>query len=200
MVQIHEIEQGTQEWFELRKGKLTGSNATPIGANGAGLITYCKEVVMELIGIEKKQLTGSDIERGNELESYARMCYELKEGVSVREVGFITNTKYENVGVSPDGLVGEEGGIEIKAKNDMKHFNLLMGEENEIPNNQIQMLLLVTERKWWDFVSYNPNFSQPLFVKRIYSDEIYQAKLIKGFEAGNQLIAEYKNKYESIVL
>lgn len=200
MVKLHDIEQGTNVWFELRKGKLTGSNATPIGANGAGLVTYCKEVVLSTLGIEKNLLIGTDIERGNELEDYARMSYELKEEVDVVQIGFITNSKYEDVGVSPDGLVGEDGMIEIKAKNDIKHFSLILGEETEIPRNQIQMLLLVSERKWCDFVSYNPNFETPIFIKRIYNDEKYQAKLLEGFITGRNLITEYKNKYKSFVV
>ena len=57
------------------------------------------------------------------------------------------------------------------------------------------MTLLVSERKWWDFVSFNPNFSKPLFVKRIYPDLEYFEKLKKGFNTGNKLISEFVNNY-----
>jgi hypothetical protein len=190
MVHYHNIEQGSPEWFELRKRKLTASHATAIGASGAGLKTYCKEIVLELIGIEKEHYTNADIERGNELESIARSSYEFQTGNEVEEVGFITNDKFENAGMSPDGLIGEDGGCEIKARNDIKHLSLILGETKEIPVNQIQMSLLISERKWWDFISFNPNFKNPLFIKRIYPDPIYFEKLKKGIIEGNKLIEQ----------
>jgi len=195
MVRYHNIEQGTPEWFELRKGKLTASNATAIGANGAGLITYCKEIVLELIGVEKEHYTNSDIERGNELESIARSSYEFQTGYEVEQVGFITNDLYKNAGMSPDGLIGLDGGCEIKARNDIKHFSLILGETKEIPVNQIQMSLLISERKWWDFISFNPNFKNPLFIKRIYPDLKYFKKLKSGIIKGNELIEQMLNTY-----
>jgi len=195
MVRYHNIEQGTPEWFELRKGKLTASNATAIGANGAGLITYCKEIVLELIGVEKEHYTNSDIERGNELESIARSSYEFQTGYEVEQVGFITNDLYKNAGMSPDGLIGLDGGCEIKARNDIKHFSLILGETKEIPVNQIQMSLLISERKWWDFISFNPNFRNPLFIKRIYPDLKYFEKLKSGIIKGNELIEQMLNTY-----
>lgn len=196
MVNYHDIEQGSQEWFDLRKGKLTASNATAIGANGAGLVTYCKEIVLELIGIEKERYTNIDIERGNELEPLARSAYEFQTGNEVKEVGFITNDLYPNVGMSPDGLIGIDGGCEIKARNDIKHFSLILGETKEIPVNQIQMSLLLSEREWWDFISFNPNFSKPLFIKRIYPDLKYFEKLKAGIIKGNELIESMLKSYK----
>lgn len=197
MIEIHNIEQSSEEWFEFRKGKLTGSNATAIGANGAGLKTYCKKVAAELCGKERSQFTNSEIERGNELEPYGVATYELTTGYDVDIVGCVTNSKYYNVLISPDGLVGDDGGIEIKARNDDKHFSLIMGDEKKIPFNQIQMCLLVTEREWWDFVSINTNFSKPIFIKRIFPDEKYFKKLLDGFDSGNKLINEYLEKYNN---
>ena len=54
MIKFHNVIQGSEEWLELRKGKLTGSKATPIGANGAGLKTYCKEIAMDISGVYKE--------------------------------------------------------------------------------------------------------------------------------------------------
>lgn len=198
MIKYHNIEQCSDEWFELRKRKLTGSNATAIGANGAGLKTYCKEIVIDLVRItEKDSFINADIERGNELESIGVSAYELENNVTVKSVGFITNDEFENVGVSPDGLVGTDGGVEIKARNDQKHLSLILGETKEIPINQIQMCLLVTGRKWWDFISVNTNFDKPIFVKRIYPDLKYFDKLKAGFETGNKLIKEYEQAYRN---
>jgi hypothetical protein len=190
MVHYHNIEQGSPEWFELRKRKLTASHATAIGASGAGLKTYCKEIVLSIIGIEKEEYTNQDIERGNELEGIARAAYEFQTGNEVEQIGFITNDKFENAGASPDGLIGKDGGCEIKARNDIKHLSLILGETKEIPFNQIQMSLLISERKWWDFISFNINFKNPLFIKRIYPDFVYFEKLKKGIIEGNKLIEQ----------
>jgi len=195
MIQYHNIEQGTDEWFGLRKGKLTASNATAIGANGAGLKTYCKEIVLELIGVEKEYYTNADIERGNDLENIARSAYEFQTGNTIKEVGFITNDLYLNSGMSPDGLIDDNGGCEIKARNNNKHFSLILGETKEIPFNQIQMSLLISEREWWDFISFNPNFNKPLFIKRVYPDLAYFEKLKNGIIKGNELIKSMLNSY-----
>jgi len=196
MIKIHNVDQVSDEWFELRKGKMTGSNATAVGANGKGLETYCKKISIGIIREEKEeQYSNADIERGKELESIGLTTYEFETGVTVENVGFITNDIYKNVGCSPDGLVGLDGGIEIKARNDEKHFSLIQGETKEIPFNQIQMCLLVTERKWWDFISINVNFDKPIFILRVFPDEKYFDKLKKGFDKGNDLIEKYCKNY-----
>lgn len=193
MIEYHNIEQKSEEWFELRKGKLTGSNATAIGANGAGLKTYCKKIVLEMMGINQDTFQSKDMERGNELEDIARTAYELHTGLAVIETGLVTNSKFEDVSVSPDGLIYTNGGVEIKCRNDENHLSLILGDTKLIPTNQIQMTLKVTEREWWDFVNFNPNFSKPLFIKRIFPDKEYFEKLDKGFETGRGLIKEYNN-------
>ena len=197
MVQYHNFEQKSEEWFEFRLGKLTASNATAIGACGAGLNTYARNIAMELFGIKKKQITNADIERGNEYEPYAATSYEFEFNMNVAHIGCITNDLYPNVCISPDGLIGDDGGLEIKARNDEKHFALICGDKSDIPYNQIQMSLLISERKWWDFASYNPNFTKHLFVERIFPDPMYFEKLKKGFIVGNEKIEQYKNMYNN---
>ena len=196
MIKYHDIKQVSDEWFELRKGKLTGSNATAIGANGAGLKTYCKKIAAEMCGAERNNYTNKDIERGNELEPLAVTAYEMHTGNNIDIIGCVENSDYQNVLISPDGLIGKDGGTEIKARNDEKHFSLIIGEEKEIPFNQIQMSLLVADRKWWDFVSINTNFAKPIFIKRIFPNEVYFEKLKKGFLSGNTMIKEYIDKYK----
>jgi len=197
MIHYHEMQQGSTEWDEIRKGKLTASNATAIGANGTGLKTYCESIALDIIGSQKDHYINEVMERGNILEPTARTAYEFEKGVSIKEVGFITNDRYENVGVSPDGLITLDGGVEIKARNNNKHFSLILGNTKEIPYSQIQMTLLITERAWWDFVSFNPNLSKPLFIKRIYPDVKYMEKLETGFIEGNKLIKSYVEIYNS---
>ena len=200
MIKLHnELIQGSQEWLDFRKGKLTASHATAIGATGAGIKTYCMDITREMCGIEKPEINNADIERGNEMEPIAITHYEMTTGLKVNAAGCITNSKYVNTLASPDGLVGSDGGIEVKARNDAKHYSLIQGETKEIPKNQIQMCLLLSEREWWDFISFNPNFEKSMFVKRIYPDPKYFEKLKAGFKIGSELIKQYLetyNKYE----
>lgn len=187
-----DIEQGTDEWFEIRKGKMTASNAQAIGNNGKGLDSYIIELMSEYYSSEKKeQYTNDHIERGKELESIARNVYELENNVEVEQIGFIEYDKY--IGCSPDGLVNHDGGIEIKCINDVAYFKLLLNREKEIDTKyiwQVQMCLLVTGRKWWDLCFYNPNYKESMVIFRIEPDKEKHDALKKGFEIGKNKIIE----------
>lgn len=190
-----EIKQGTPEWHEMRKGKLTASNAQAIAANGKGLESYIIAMLAEKYSNNREKYTNSDMERGMELEEQARMTYEI-ENEKVEEVGFIETDEY--VGCSPDGLIGDEGGLEIKCVNDVNFFKLLVDGQKAIDAKylwQVQMCLLVSERKWWDLAVYNPNFDNNLIVFRSVKDLAMQEKLIIGIEKGKRLIGELEKKY-----
>ena len=185
---IHTMEQGTEEWFAVRQLKLTGSNATAIGNNGAGLKTYISKIIAEFIG-HKKSWQSAETDRGHELEPIGRAKYEFERNVEVVEVGFIEYNQY--VGVSPDGLVGDDGMIEHKARNDEKHLELLMtGNVDSGTIWQMNMQMLITNRKWCDFISYNPNFKNSMFVKRFYPDPDKFAKLKVGIYEGTKMLKE----------
>lgn len=195
-MQIHRMEQRSPEWFEIRKGKMTASEAQCIAANGVGLKTYILGILAEKYSNNRESFSSKDTERGNELEPAARMTYEI-EHENVETVGFIEQDEY--TGCSPDGLVGDDGGFEAKCPNDVNFFKLLVGGEKEIPAMyvwQCQMSLLITGRKWWDLVFYNPNFDQNLIVFRIYPELAKQEKLIVGIAKGKALIQEFTQKYE----
>lgn len=181
-----DIVQQTPEWFELKKGKMSASHATAIGNCGKGLETYTRQIVRDMI-VEKQYFSNKDMERGNELEPIARITYEFETGQSVQQIGFITYNDF--VGCSPDGLVSDDGGLELKARNDEIHFGLLLGDSVDSSTIwQMNMNMLITRRKWWDFGSYNPNFKHSLFIKRFLPDEVKFAALLKGFELGEQMI------------
>ena len=185
---IHNIEQGSDVWFEVRKLKLTASKATAISANGAGLKTLVNELILNMF-IDKEAYTNANLERGNELEPIARSKYEFEYGVEVLEVGFIEHT--EHSGYSPDGLVGDEGLIEIKARNNAIHLELLRTKKIDTGTVwQMQMGMLVTGRKWCDFISYNPNFKNSMLVIRVERDEIAISKIEKGIVEGTKMIKE----------
>lgn len=195
-MKIHNIEQGSQEWFDIRKMKMTASKAQAIGSNGAGLKTYIMELMAESIAkVPEDRYTNADIEAGNNLESDARALYELETGFEVKKVGFVELDEY--VGASPDGLIDDNGGIEIKCKNNKKHFEVILNGEKAIESQyiwQMQMQMWVCNLKWVDFVSFNPNFEQSLVVYRIMRDETMIEKLKIGVESGKKMIEEIKNK------
>ena len=189
---IHDdIIQQSEEWYKIRRGKITASHATAIANCGKGLNSYILEIMADYFSCaEKEQFSNKHTERGNKLEPIARSIYEIETGNTVKQVGFIEYNDY--VGCSPDGLVGDDGGIEIKCPDDKEYFKLLLEKEGAISSDymwQVQMNLLITERKWWDLIFYNPNYKQTIIVFRIYPDEEAQKKLKQGF-----IIAEKKIK------
>lgn len=198
-MEIINVEQGSEDWFKAREFKLTGSHAQEIGNYGKGLDTYCLKLASEYYSTATKEhFTSKDTERGNELEPIARGMYELDRGVEVVEVGFIKISDY--VGCSPDGLVGDDGLIEIKSPDDIGHFRMIINGEKEIDSKylwQVQMNLLLTDRKWADLIFYNPNFKENMIVYRILPDKEKHEELNKGIEKGVKMLQEYKQKYEN---
>lgn len=198
-MQIHNVEQKTKEWFDIRKGKMTASKATAIGNAGKGLETYIYELMAEYYSsADKEQFSSSHTDRGNEYEPVARDVYSFENGVDVETVGFIELSEY--VGCSPDGLVGDDGGTEIKSPDDKKYILYLLNKENEIDSGyiwQCQMNMLITDRKWWDLIIYNPNFEKSMLVFRIHRDLKKFEALKKGFEKGEVLIKSIKERIEN---
>ena len=193
---IKDIKQQSPEWFKIREGKMTASHAQAIGNAGKGLETYVYDLVAEeYSSAEKEHFTNEHTERGNELEEVARGIYELENNVSVEQVTFVEYNEY--VGCSPDGLVGEDGLIEIKSLIDTEYLKYLIFGEKQIDTKyiwQCQMQMLVTGRKWNDLVIYNPNFKKSMLVFRIEQDKEMFDKLLNGFEVGKKLILELKEK------
>ncbi len=203
---IHKVEQGTQEWHNLRSEyPLTASYAQAIGNHGAGLETLCwNKVAEKYSNTPKEELNLKDLLRGKELEPVAREMYELTTGNKVNEIGFVTD---ENIsikgGASPDGEVGEDGLVEIKSFDDTKHFKTIIelkktGTFKIEPQYiwQMQQQLLFTGRKWVDFIAYNPNYKESLLIQRVYPDMLMQEKLKIGLKLGEKIISEIENNYK----
>ena len=199
-MKIHAVTQGTDPWFDLRcQFPLTASNAQAIATAGKGLDTLCNQKLSEKYSSAPiERYSGADTERGNELEPQARSIYEMKMDVEVVEAGFVTNENVSPVaGASPDGMVGEDGLVEIKCHNDEKHFTKVAEFKKTgkftIDSKydwQMQMQMLVTERNWCDMAIFNPNFKDSLVVMRVFKDEEKQMKLYKGLKVGEQLLKE----------
>lgn len=197
-MKIHNIEQRTEDWYNIRKGKMTASSADTIIANGKGLETYIYNLMAEYYSsAEKESYINADMQRGIDLEPEARLEFEFYTNLDVQEVGFIEYNEF--IGVSPDGLIGDDGLIEIKCPNDSVYFKLLLSD-NIKPEYiaQMQMQLYVTNRQYCYFVSYNPNFEKSLYIKKITRDEEMIEKLKKGLDKGTELIKEIKNNFRKV--
>ena len=198
-MQIHLMPQKSPEWFAVRKLKLTASHAQEIAACGKGLDTYVNNIVADAIAQkEDEKYSNFDMERGKDMEDEARTIYELETGNEVKEVGFIELN--ESVGISPDGIVGDDGGVEIK-RHDNNVFTKLVcsGDIDSKYEWQIYMSLFVTGRKWWDYVAYNPNYRRSIYIKRIYPDTEKFAKLQKGIEIGILKTKEHFEKMNKFI-
>lgn len=203
-MQIHNVEQKSPEWFTLRlEYPLTASKAQAIGNQGKGLETLCWEQLSKKYSSgEASKFTNGHLERGVELEPQAVSIYELKTGNTVKMVGFITNEAISKVGgVSPDGLINEDGNLEVKCFEDTKYFKMLVDFRTkgdfEIESGylwQMQMQMLFNGRLWTDFVAYNPNYSESMLIKRVYPDAVMQQKLITGLRMGEKIINEIESK------
>lgn len=172
--------QGSPEWHQARLGCPSGSGfkrlITSRGEPSTTAETYINELIAEKVTGEPTFVTETEwMTRGKELEVDAKCLYEFDQGVDIQDVSFIKDDHYE-FGVSPDGLIGKDGGIEIKCPKPSTHIQYL--RTNKVPSiyiAQIQGCMMVTERKWWDFMSFHP-MMKPLII-RVHRDEEYISKL-----------------------
>lgn len=199
-MKIHNnLEQCSEEWFKVRNGKMTASNAHTISVAGKGLDTYITKVVSDLFASHKEEgYKSKEMERGNELEAQAKSIYELNNDVNIQNVGFIEHSDY--IGCSPDGLINDDGGIEIKCINNRDYFELLIKKEEPDASHiwQVQMCLMITGRKWWDLVYYNPSFKESTCVFRLTPDLEKIEKLKKGLSLGEEKIKSLVDTYNSL--
>ena len=197
-MKIYNFDQRTEDWYNIRKGKMTASNASIIATNGKGLETYIYSLMADYYSnAEQEHYVNADMQRGIDLEPEAKIEFQFYTGLDVQEVGFVELNEY--VGVSPDGLVGDDGLIEVKCPKDDIYFRLLLnGNIKPEYIAQMQMQMLVTKRKHCYFVSYNSNFEKTLFIKKIDRDEEMIAKIQAGLDYGTKLIKEIKCNYEKL--
>ena len=188
---VHDVPQGSDEWLALRAGLITASEMNSVMARGQGKtrLAYMYRLIGErMTGEPTDSFSNKHTERGHEQEPVARELYEIETGNVVRETGFITN---HDIGYSPDGIVGDDGLIEIKSK--LPHLQAEVLDSGKVPASHIKQCqcgLWVTERQWLDFISYCPGM--PLFIQRVERDE----KLIAEMEAA--VYAFYSDMEEKI--
>lgn len=158
-------EQGSPEWKQARCGNITGSRCYDMAARTEDGKRYLKkrnqyrdELICErLTGHPHPHYVSPEMQWGIEQEQFARAAYELERDLMVETCGFILHPEVDNFGASPDGLVGDDGLVQIKCPTTATHLNWML--KGEIPLEHAPQMLAemsVTGRDWCDFVSYHP--------------------------------------------
>ena len=197
-MRIDQNEQGSPEWLAARLGIPSASMFAKIvttkGAWSTSADTYINQLVAERLTGEREEIFQSHhMIRGTELEPDARDLYSLMTDSEVTEVGFCLHDTLA-AGCSPDGLIGEDGGLEIKCPAPSTHVEYLRG--GVLPSKykqQVMGCLWITGREWWDFMSYHPTM-KPLIV-RVERDEEYIAALENCVTKAVHLIEQNVEKF-----
>ena len=180
------IEQGTPEWHQLRLGKVTASRVADILAQtrtgpSASRQNYLIELALQRsTGTIEPSYTNAAMEWGTQTEPQARVAYEVETGNFVDQVAFIDHPTIAWFGCSPDGLIGDDGLIEIKCPNSATHWEYFKAKKSPQKYvTQMQTQLCVTGRKWCDFVSFDPRMPtrSQLLIVRVERDEAFIAEI-----------------------
>ena len=204
-----EVIQGSDEWFALRCGILTASEVNKIvtptlkTANNEETRSHLYELLAQRISnYVEPTYVSDDMMRGHEEEVLARIKYS-EQYAPVEEMGFVTNDEWGfTLGYSPDGFVGEDGLIECKSRRQKYQIETILSRG--VPENsrlncmlQIQTGLLVTKRKWCDFISYHGGL--PMLTARILPCFEVQEAIIRAATAFEANLQEKLAEYRSLV-
>ena len=182
------MEQGTPEWLAIRCGKVTASRMADLMAKtksgpSASRANYMAELIVErLTGKPADMYISAAMQWGTEQEPHARLAYEAKLGVLVNQVAFVPHPKIELSGCSPDGLIDDDGMVEIKCPNTSTHIETCITRTVlQKYQTQMQWQMACTGRKWVDFISYDPRLPDniQLFIKRVERDDAAIANMEK---------------------
>lgn len=195
---LFNVEQRSEEWHKLRLGKFTGSRFADVLSKET-TATYnnlINTIVYEILSGQREETYESEwMRRGTELEPEARQEYEFLTNNKVQEIGFIQLDEF--IGISPDGLISEDGVLEIKCPKHTTHIDYLL--KNELPSTykpQVQGQLMVSKRQWCDFVSYHPDLDT--LIVRVERDEEYitelRQKLDKAIQEVQTRITKLKER------
>ena len=179
---FHDVAQGTYEWLCCRMGKVTGSKISDVmskgrgGGESVGRRNYRAQLALERINQRpiKDEFYNSHMRRGNALESDARIIYEFRTGAEVKQIGFVDHAIIDGYGVSPDGMVGKNGLVQIKCPIPSIHMETLFTKT--VPSEyvkQMQAEMDCTDCEWNDFVSYNEDMpiDGQIAIVRLYRDD-----------------------------
>ena len=199
----YEMEQGTEAWFAARLGLLTASEMKHIitakklePANNDKTRAHVYELAAQRISqYVEPSYVSDDMLRGREDEIDALEVYS-EHYDRVKRIGFVTNDKWGfKLGFSPDALVGEDGIIEVKGRRQKFQVETILN--NAMPEEymmQVQTGLLVTERKWCDFISYSAGL--PMATIRVFPDEVVQNAIVAAAQSFEEKVGEMLNQYQ----
>ena len=210
-MKIIECTQGSHEWFAARLGKVSASRVADLIAKtktgwGASRANYAAELVAErLTGATAEKYSNAAMAWGTETEPQARSMYEFMQDCDVVEVGTVLHPTIDMSCASPDGLVGNDGLVEIKCPNTATHIETLLGDVIAGKYiTQMQWQMACTGRQWCDFVSFDPRMpgDMQIFVKRVARDDVMIASLeeqVRAFlgeveQTINSLVSRYRAK------
>jgi putative phage-type endonuclease len=196
------MDQGTDDWFAARLGKVTASRIADVVAKtktgvSASRGNYMAQLIVErMTGKPTESYSNSAMQWGTSTEPLARAAYEMTTDLMVDEVGFVEHESLSMCGASPDGLVGDKGLIEIKCPNTATHIETLIN--GTIDNRyvlQMQWQMACTDRMWCDFVSFDPRMPEALQLKiiRVNMNEMLIVELENQVE---QFLNEVQEKVE----
>lgn len=182
MLEIYTMDQGSEPWFKARLGIPSASHFKDVLAKGSGKSrhNYMLKLAAEILTEERREsYQSADMLRGTKLEPLARAEYEFITGNSVNQIGL---AKLGRISCSPDGLVGSNGGIEVKST--IAETQIVTVQSGKIPSAhkaQIQGNIMILDLEWMDFISYSPLIKNKnyIFIKRMYPDPEYIANLQK---------------------
>ena len=174
------MEQRTEEWFNARLGKVTASRIADLMAKTKSGYSASRDSYMAQLTIERltqkptEGYTNAAMQWGTDQEPFARAAYETKTVQLVTEVGFIVHPEIDQAGASPDGLVGDEGMVEIKCPESKTMIETLLSDR--VPDKyfkQMQWQMACTGRKWCDYVVFDPRMPEnlQLCVRRVERDD-----------------------------
>jgi len=199
--------QGTEAWHKSRLGRVTASRISDVMAKtktgpSASRKNYMMQLLCERLTKRKEEgFTSAAMIRGTELEAIARSAYEVDKGVMVQEVGFVPCLPIDMAGASPDGLVGDDGLIEIKCPNTAQHVEFLRTSKID-PGYEYQMLfqMICTGRAWCDFVSFDDRLPEELQYKciRFHYNHAEASKIINEVRAFLDDLAQLENELKNI--
>ena len=194
---LHDFDQGSPEWFAFRAGKFSASTVGDIMKKGRGgkpstmrANAITRLAVERITGAKDDGYSSAAMQRGIELEAEARAAYSFANGVAVIETGCVSHDVWPYAICSPDGLVGEDGLLEIKCPETMpRHYDALNGGDIMAKEYhwQLQHQLFVSCRKWVDLVSYDPRFPDGLQMatRRVFPDAESQEQLREEITRAN---------------
>jgi len=193
------MEQRSEEWIAEKLGKITGTRAAYLMGSPLAQKTLMSLLISEIAMAQRKAspLTQA-MKRGIDMENEAREYYEITHKTAVKETAYIEHPKYSTCGCSPDGLVGENGGIEIKCLLPENHVRVFMIDDIDKKYAwQIKWNLFCTGREYWDYFGYCSDLPGELayYEKRFYAKDIdfeeIEKKLLKFTSQLNEFLDQF---------